>query len=206
MAGFVDSRNNANFRVGGSAFTVFAWGGKILARARGISDQSPRPITQPVAIQPMDQRYPMAVITPAALGPGTLTIRRFETYGSRVWDDLMDAVAPLDNGRRYPDLVSIFIALSAREQPVNAIKIINPPRLAGRRAAPYGDVYLNCVITDIGDNEEVEVGTMDIVKNVTVTYTRKVRTDSGLEGIGDIANAAGFNQSLPDVTTPVLGL
>lgn len=204
--GFETNRRAANFRVGGSAFTAFAWAGKMIALARGIAEQSPRPVAQPVAIQPMDQRYPMDIITPAALGPGTLTISEFEKYNARVWDDLMDAAVPLNGGAKYTDLVSIFIAMSATPNPINAIKIINPPKLAGTQVKPYGDLYLNCKITDIRDDENVEIGTMEIVKNITITYTRKIRTDAGLAGLGDLANGAGLNVNLPDVTTPILGL
>jgi hypothetical protein len=105
--GFDTNRRAANIRVGGSAYTVFAWGGKVIGFARGIAEQSPRPVAQPVAIQPMDQRYPMDIITPAALGPGTITFRTFEKWNARVWDDMMDAVAPLSGGQRYTDLVSV---------------------------------------------------------------------------------------------------
>jgi hypothetical protein len=203
---FDTNRKAAAFRVGGSAYTAFGWGGRIIGLARGIAEQSPRPVAQPVAIQPMDQRYPMDIITPAALGPGTLTFRTFEKWNSRVWDDMMDAVAPLSGGQRYTDLVSVFIALAALSSPVNAIKVINPPRRAGETVKPYGDLYLNCKITDIRDDEDVEIATMEIVKNITITYTRKVRTDAGLAGFGDLANNAGLGSALPDVITPILGL
>jgi hypothetical protein len=171
----LDLFTKRNFRVGGSGFTAFQWDNKVIAFARGVRVQSPRPVAQPVAIQPLDQRYPLDIITPAALGPGQLQIETFEKYGERVWDEMMGVIDR--SGAKYNDLVEIFIKMAELDRPIHCMKIINPPKIAGKATQPYADIFLNCKITDIGDEETVEIGTMEIVKNITVTYTRKIRSD-----------------------------
>jgi len=66
------------FRTGGSGFTAFQWQGHVIGFAQSVSHQSPQPVAAPVAIQPLDQQYPLQIITPAAVGPGTLQVQLFE--------------------------------------------------------------------------------------------------------------------------------
>ncbi len=161
-------------RVGGSGFTAFIWNNKPIGWAEEITVQSPRPVADPVAIQPLDAKYPLTIITPAALGPGTLTANFIELYNQRVWDDIMKLVD--SSGKQYNDLVEIFEFLAAMKNPVNAVRAITPPStLGGEKFTKYGDIFENCVITDIGDNEVIKIDTMQIIKPITFMYTRRRR-------------------------------
>src|SRR3954468_16149925 len=119
MAGSATTLSKAElFRVGGSGFTVFQWEGKPIGFAQGVSHTSPQPVAAPVAIQPMDQRYPMQIITPAAVGPGTLQLQLYERYNSKVWDQILAVVDNKHRGgadrranSKYADLVEVFIRL-----------------------------------------------------------------------------------------------
>lgn len=185
-------RNRA--RVGGSGFTIFTFGGQPIAFAQQIQHTSPTPVgTGPVAIHPMDEPYPVQVITPAASGMGSLTLNLYELYNSKVWDRLGanlgfvgNTNAPLGNSNEGSfgqailsgavDLVDVFIRIA--EQPagtVNVVKYIRPPLLGGTQGTPYSEEYHGCVITNIIDGEAVEVGTMEIIKQVTVAYTHMTR-------------------------------
>jgi hypothetical protein len=75
-------------RVAGSGFTVFTWQGQPIAFAQQISHTSPQGVANPSAIQPMDEPYPVQVVTPAASGMGTLVLRLYELYGQQVWERL----------------------------------------------------------------------------------------------------------------------
>lgn len=172
------------FRVGGSGFTAFWWSGQVIGFSQQVSHQSPQPVAQPVAIQPMDQQYPMQIIVPAAVGPGTLQVQLFEMYNSKVWDRIMaitDAISGIGTAgakRQYADLSEIFLRLSALNKPINASKIIYPPN-AGQRGGPkvrhYAELYHNVMITDIRDDEQIQIGTMEVIKNMTMMYTYMTR-------------------------------
>lgn len=183
-----------NIRIAG-VYTQFQWDGKILAFARGVRDEGPRPVAAPVAVQPLDAPYPLEIVQSAALGPGTLQVRVFERFGSRVWDDIMGAISGIGN-INFNDLRQISVTLAAMNRPINALKVITQPN-----GTSYGDLYLNCKITDIGDTEDVQNETMEIVKNVTITYTRKIRTDSGLYSSNAGGNGALNNSAINSANT-----
>lgn len=187
-------RNRA--RVGGSGFTVFTFGGQPIAFAQQITHTSPAPVGPgPVAIHPMDEPYPVQVITPAASGMGSLTLRLYELYNSKVWDRLGAQLgytgtpgSPFGNSNegelsfggsvlnQAVDLVDVFIRIA--EQPagtVNVVKYIRPPLLGGTHGTPYAEQYHGCVITNVLDGEAIEVGTMEVTKEITVAYTYMTR-------------------------------
>lgn len=178
----VDSPSNIpyRFRVGGSGFTAFWWMGQVIGFAQSISHTSPQPVAAPVAIQPLDQPYPVAIITPAAIGPGTIQVQMFETFNHKIWDRIMNITdnqnASNSNGMQQPfmynDLVDIFVRLAALETPINCTKVTYPPDRGDRNnTSIYADTYHNCTITDIRDDEQIDIGTMEVIKNMTIQYT-----------------------------------
>jgi hypothetical protein len=184
--------SRSRVRVGGSGFTIFTFGGQPIAFAQQVSHTSPTPVGPgPVAIHPMDEPYPVQVITPAASGMGSLTLNLFELYNSKVWDRLgaevgLDASSneAFQNGfgnailSGAVDLVDVFIRIAeAPAGTVNVVKYVRPPLLQGVTQAPYAEQYHNCVITNILDGEQIEVGTMEVIKQVTVAYTHMTRGD-----------------------------
>lgn len=177
----------ALFRVGGSGFTVFHWQGQPIGFAQAIAHTSPQPVAAPVAIQPMDHRYPAQIITPAAIGPGTLQVQLYETYNSKVWDAIMAIVDATNKTGvqtnklpKYNDLVEVFIRLSNIGKGINCTKIIYPPNKvqSGKKSQFYADTYHNCVITDIRDDEQIDIGSMEIIKNMTIQYTHSTRSSA----------------------------
>jgi hypothetical protein len=181
-------------RVGGSGFTLFTFAGQPIAFCEQIAHTSPQPVAAPVAIHPMDEPYPVQVITPAAASMGSLTLRMYELYDEKVWDrlgakiDLPSNSSPFDglgsndlsteggilNGA--VDIVDIFIRI-AEQNPgdVNVVKFIRPPNVGGTTGKPYQEQYHGCVITDVQDGEQIGVGTMEVTKIITVAYTNITR-------------------------------
>lgn len=179
--------NRAKFRVGGSGFTAFYWNGKPIGFAQNVRVTAPKPITNPSVIQPMDARYPLQVITPGAVTEGYLDVGLLELYKSKVWDRLLKAA---DVKGTANDLADVFYALAGAGNPINALKVIIPPaKVQGEAITPYGEIYNNCVITQIADDEQIDVRTMEIVKNVTIAYTHVTRTDA--PGVDVVAPSAG---------------
>lgn len=167
-----DFKTRQKFRVGGSGFTAFYWNGKPVAFAQNVSVTPPQPVINPSVIQPMDARYPLQIITPGAVSEGYLSMGLLELYRTKVWDRLLEA-AGADPAN---DLADVFYALAALDQPINALKVVIPPEsVQGENITPYGEMYHNCVITNIEDNETIDVRTMELVKNVTMAYTHVTR-------------------------------
>src|SRR3954453_12203852 len=162
------SIENARTRVGGSGFTAFFWRSKPIGFCRQLAHTSPTPVGPgPTPIHPLDEPYPIDIVTPAAQNIGTLTMELYELYNQKVWDQLS-----LVAGSR--DLVNIFIAV-AEAEPITLVKVVFPPKLRGKTGNPYSDHFYHCVITNVEDGETIEVGTMEITKRITVAYTRTQR-------------------------------
>jgi hypothetical protein len=186
---------NNRARVGGSGFTIFTFAGQPIAFCQQVAETSPTPVGPgPVAIHPLDEPYPVQVITPAASGMGSITLNLYELYNEKVWDRLASDVngstsnpfggvnsndINTQNGLfdGAVDLVDVFIRQAEYSGNLNVVKYIRPPMIGGRKGQPYAEQYHGCVITNIVDGEQVEVGTMEIIKQVTVAYRFKTRND-----------------------------
>lgn len=203
VSGSTSPSNNPNnqtnqpstFRVGGSGFTAFQWLGQVIGFAQSVAHQSPQPVAAPSAIQPLDQQYPMQILVPAAIGAGTLQVQLFELYNQAVWDNIMYITdtssigqnspggLPTGGGSLYNDLSQVFLRLSALNSPVSAYKIIYPPNTGVRGGGTanasggkyYAELYHGCMITDIRNDETIQIGTMEVIKNMTVMYTYMTR-------------------------------
>lgn len=186
-------------RVGGSAFTAFFFMGQPIAFCEQVSITTGQPVAPATPIQPMDEPYAVQIITPAAMGPGTMVLQLTELYGKKVWDRLggdlgfpknVERNSGVDPGtstsvsigegilKGLVDIVDVFIAI-AQQPPgtVEVVKYIRPPALFGMPAGAgtYSETYRNCVISNIEDGETIAVGTMQLVKNVTVMFTHVQR-------------------------------
>jgi hypothetical protein len=193
----------ARVRVGGSAFTIFTFRGQPLAFCQQVSHTTPQPVGPgPVAIQPMDEPAPVQVITAAAAGMGSLTLNMIELYGSKVWDRLGAEVGYKGTNTPYVgtsayttqtssifngavDITDIMIRV-AEEAPedMSVVKYIRPPKLAGDTVSPYSEIYHNCVIMNVLDGEQVEIGTMEVIKQITVGYTHMTQPGRGFQATG----------------------
>lgn len=68
------------------------------------------------------------------------------------------------------DIVDIFIRQALMEpQQMQIVKIIRPLS-AGNNAQPYTEEYNGCIITDVVDGEQVAVGTVEVIKQITVAF------------------------------------
>lgn len=197
-------------RVGGSGFTLFTFGGQPIAFCQQVAHTSPQPVGAGAsAIHPMDEPYPVEIITPAAAGMGQLVLNLFELFGSggaasKAWDRLgasiggsttspfgsttnTNASTNLQIGgdgifQGAVDIVDIFIR-QAQADPASlqVVKYIRP-LAAGGAASPYSEEYHGCVITNVIDGEQIEVGTLEVIKQVTVAYRYLTRNGTPSQG------------------------
>ncbi len=158
-------------RVGGSGYTTFYWNqsDRPIAFAQQVSHTSPAPVGPgAVPIHPLDEQHPTEIITPTATSMGQITLQLYELYNKKAWDQL--SIIANSN-----DLTEIFKAVAATPNDIKMYKIINPPRGAGVNDQKTREIYHKCVITNVADGETIEVGTMEILKQVTVAYTHMTR-------------------------------
>lgn len=161
-------------RVAGSGFTVFSWGTDPILYARQISHMSPQPVGPgPVPIHPMDTPYPVEIITPQAASMGTITLELYEHFGSQVWERLEHLGK--SNGRGPVDIVGIFKAVANAARPIRVFKYVRPPMIRGRKMEPYTEEYHNVIVAAIEDGETIEVGTMEVLKQLQLNYTHMTR-------------------------------
>ena len=201
MAGeLIGAQNRA--RVGGSGFTVFTWDNKPILFARQVTHQSPAPVGNGVsAIHPMDEPYPVELITPQAAGMGMLVLDLYELYGAQVWERLatyLGGDAKVSGTRSGPvDIVGIFQAVANTPNPIRIVKYVRPPAIRGKKMTPYTEEYHNCVISNVVDGETIQVGTMEVVKQLTVNYTYMTRGNQNkvIDGTKS-ANLGGVNNSV----------
>lgn len=199
-------------RRAGSGWTIFTFAGQPIAFCQQVQTVSPMPVGQGVsAIQPMDEPYPVEILTPAAAGMGTITLNLIELFGtngyaSKVWDRLgiganASGAAPFgpqgigdtsqflnidtnftpqqSGGGIFTgavDIVDIFIRQAqADPSKLQIVEIIRPPSNPNGQSKPYYLQYVGCVITNVQDGEEIDVGTLEVLKNITVAYRYVLR-------------------------------
>lgn len=190
-------------RVAGSGFTVFSFMGQPIGFCQQVSHTAPTPVGPgAVAIHPMDEPYPIQVITPAAAGMGSLTLNLYELYNSKVWDRLgadvgfsQSQTVPSDQNTQSlgqnilsgaVDIADVFVRVAEQKpEDLKVVKYMRPPKIAGQVGRPYHEIYHNVVITNVIDSEQIEVGTMEVIKQITVGYTHVTRPGFGVDTRGN---------------------
>lgn len=194
MANNAQGYNDAGFtrgraRVGGSGFTLFRWNWKGadaasvrgIMFARSVTDQTPAPVgagTTP--IHPMDSTYPEHLITPVATSMGTLTLEVYELLGKTPWGHLEGISSANDLAAILSRVAEDNSSLSVHKhvfKPSNTPGKHRPERTgeASDLIASQTMTYHNCVVSQVMDGETIEVGTMDVLKQIVLNYTHYTR-------------------------------
>lgn len=144
-------------RIGGSGFTTMLWQGQRLAYLQVLQDTPPTPVATAQAVQPIDEPVPLEIVTSQAVGVGTLRVTFYELWNSPVWSTLPG----LEGTNNLLEVLKRQIQLGN----VTMQKIVKSPSGIMRAR-----VYHNCVVTDIDEGENVNIGTMTLPKTLTVQY------------------------------------
>jgi len=154
-------------RVVGGGFTTFNYKGKPLAFLEALTDTGQKPY-QGNAYQPIyalgDLRA-REIVTQPVLGVGSLTLRLRELWNEPVWWQLAD-LSGTDT------ITDVWDKLRQEPSFVTCTKIITPPTGVGPARIIN---YRNCVITNIDDTENIQVGDLSVAKNIDLIYTHKER-------------------------------
>lgn len=150
---------HSKVRVVGSGFTTFKWRNRNIAWLDGFTDSGQRPIVGHEAITPLGDKHPREIVTPRVLSEGTITATVRELWDEPVWQQM----AGLEN---TDNIIEVFEQL-ARMNEISCEMIIKIPGTNRRR----GKKYLNVVVTDIDDREQVQIGTLSFPRTLRMVYT-----------------------------------
>jgi hypothetical protein len=152
---------NQRFRVVGSGFTIFTYGGSQVNYCQEIQDRPPDPVAPPQAIQPIDETHPIEIAFPRAAGAGMLTLTIIDQWNLEVW-------------RQFPGystgVINDIVDILTRSAQIGGVKLIKNPN-GGTRAVNYH----GAVITNVDMSEDVRIESMTVGKMVQIMYTNSTR-------------------------------
>lgn len=175
--------NNGRVRIAGHSYSLWIWGERPVAYATNVTHTSPQPLAQAVAIQPLNYIRPVEIVTGRAIGPGELSMTVTELYGYKPWEHLAGSFS----GDLIHDLADVFHKMQREytehggtepnSRPIRFVRVIRPP---GRGI--HLERYFNIRITDVREDENVSIETLQNTFAVTIQYTHKKRvTVAGAE-------------------------
>lgn len=133
------------------------WQGQRLAYLQTMQDTPPTPIAQAQSVQPIDEPVPLEIVTAMAVGPGTLRLTFYETWPAPVWAML-------------PGLEGTSNLLEVLKRQIQLGTVTLQKVIKNQSGMMRAKVFHNCVVVDIDEGENVNIGTMVLPKNLTVQY------------------------------------
>lgn len=146
-------------RIGGSGFTTMTFRGTRLAYLQTLQDTPPQPVAGAQVVQAIDDPTPSEIVTALAVGAGTLRLTFYELWNTPVWAQLPG----LEGTNNLLEVLRAQINLGE----VTCRKLIKSPSGITRAR-----VYHGCVLTDIDEGEQINIGTMTLPKTITMQYIK----------------------------------
>lgn len=146
-------------RIGGSGFTTMTFRGTRLAYLQTLQDTPPQPVAGAQVVQPIDSETPIEIVTAMAVGAGSLRMTFYELWNEPVWSRLPG----LEGTNNLLDVLKRQIQMGE----VTCRKLVKSPSGITRAR-----VYHGCVLTDIDEGEQINIGTMTLPKTITMQYIR----------------------------------
>jgi hypothetical protein len=157
-------------RVGGSGFTWFNFNNVVFIFAQAIGLTSPAPVADAVPVQPLNYRRPVEIVTPRAIGAGTITVTGIELWNQPVWQRLPGMANAVD-------LADVFqIMYNQGTDDIQAHIVVDPPVGRGTAGQKYYRHFHGVKLTNIDDGEQVDITTMTLNKPVTFMYAWEARS------------------------------
>lgn len=135
--------------------------GTRLAYLQTLQDTPPQPVAGAQVVQAIDDETPQEIVTAMAVGAGTIRLTFYELWNEPVWSRLPG----LEGTNNLLEVLKRQITLGE----VTCRKLIRAPQSPnGIRAR----VYHGCVLTDIDEGEQINIGTMTLPKTITMQYVK----------------------------------
>jgi hypothetical protein len=136
-----------------------SWRGQRLAYLQTLQDTPPQPVAGAQVVQPIDEETPLEIVTAVAVGAGTLRLTFYELWNEPVWAGLPG----LEGTNNLLEVLKRQIQLGE----ITCRKLIKSPSGITRARVFHG-----CVLTDIDEGEQINIGTMTIPKTITLQYIK----------------------------------
>lgn len=153
---------SGNVRVFGNGYTslFFSFNGTThrVAYCQQLSHTSPAPVVEPQVIQAMNHLHPIELVSPRAVGHGTITVNVMQLWNQPAWDHFAGF-----GGAN--SLQSILTRVANSANIFLQTQIISPGKNNN-----YSITYHDCVVADVRDDEQIDVTTMNLSKVVTFWY------------------------------------
>lgn len=146
-------------RIGGAGFTTMTFRGQRLAYLQTLQDTPPQPVAGAQVVQSIDDPTPMEIVTSLAVGAGTLRLTFYELWNEPVWSRLPG----LEGTNTLLEVLQKQVQLGE----VRCTKLIKAPSGLFRIRNYHG-----CVLTDIDEGEQINIGTMTLPKTITMQYIK----------------------------------
>jgi hypothetical protein len=146
-------------RIGGSGFTSMTFRGTRLAYLQTLQDTPPQPVAGAQVVQPIDSETPLEIVTAQAVGAGSLRLTFYELWNTPVWAQL-------------PGLEGTNNLLEVLKRQITLGEVTCRKLIASPSGLTRARVYHGCVITDIDEGEQINIGTMTLPKTITMQYIR----------------------------------
>jgi hypothetical protein len=135
------------------------WRGTRLAYLQTLQDTPPQPVAGAQVVQPIDEETPLEIVTAMAVGAGTLRLSFYEIWNSPAWAQLPG----LEGTNNLLEVLKRQVQMGE----VSCRKLIKSPSGITRARVFHG-----CVITDIDEGEQIQIGTMTLPKTLTLQYIK----------------------------------
>lgn len=133
--------------------------GTRLAYLQTLQDTPPQPVAGAQVVQAIDEAVPQEIVTAQAVGAGTMRMTFYELWNEPVWSRLPG----LEGTNTLLEVLQRQLQLGE----VRCTKLIRSPSGIFRVRNYHG-----CVLTDIDEGEQVNIGTMTLPKTMTMQYIK----------------------------------
>jgi hypothetical protein len=133
--------------------------GQRLAYLQTLQDTPPQPVAGAQVVQAIDDETPQEIVTSLAVGAGTLRMTFFELWNEPVWS-------------RLPGLEGTNNLLEVLKRQIQMGEIACRKLIRSPSGIIRARVYHNCVLTDIDEGEQLNIGTMTLPKTITMQYIK----------------------------------
>lgn len=146
-------------RIGGAGFTTMTFRGTRLAYLQTLQDTPPQPVAGAQVVQAIDDPTPQEIVTSLAVGAGTLRLTFFELWNEPVWS-------------RLPGLEGTNNLLEVLQRQIQLGEVACRKLIKSPSGITRARVYHGCVLTDIDEGEQVNIGSMTMPKTITLQYIK----------------------------------
>jgi len=179
------ANTESNYRplVGGSGITTMEWydgsgPSKLIAFCQSVTVNWPQAVAEEVAVQPLNARRPIEIVTANAVRGGTIDLELMTLCNQEIWQQF----SILANSQDLADILQAVSSVSGVGQSGLIVNRtyrpqFNPSIFKGQSPNnTYVESFYGCVVTRIEDSIPISVETMLVNKKMTLAFTKSLKS------------------------------